>query len=100
MAITEQPDSSLGRLADVVLQVRCFGANEQAGRADLELMRPGQVIMGFCEPLAEAKLAQEAAQAAAQGSDTHQEPSEPAAAPEEPADAAPKATAEAPAVTD
>jgi H+-translocating NAD(P) transhydrogenase subunit alpha len=37
--------------ADIVLQVRTLGANPQAGRADLELMREGQVFIGAAEPL-------------------------------------------------
>ena len=37
--------------ADVVLQVRSLGANSEAGRSDLELMRPGQVVIGCCDPL-------------------------------------------------
>jgi NAD(P) transhydrogenase subunit alpha len=38
--------------ADVILQVRSLGANPERGRADLELLRPGQVLIGFGEPLA------------------------------------------------
>src|SRR5690349_13434993 len=34
--------------ADVVLQVRAFGANLDAGRGDLDRFRPGQVIIGLC----------------------------------------------------
>ncbi len=37
--------------ADVVLQVRTPGANPERGREDLELLRPGQVVIGFLEPL-------------------------------------------------
>ena len=37
--------------ADVILQVRSLGANPEAGRADLELLRPGQTVIGFGEPL-------------------------------------------------
>jgi H+-translocating NAD(P) transhydrogenase subunit alpha len=37
--------------ADVILQVRSLGANPEAGRADLALLRPGQVVIGFGEPL-------------------------------------------------
>ncbi len=37
--------------ADVVLQVRGLGANPQQGKADLELLKPGQVVIGFLEPL-------------------------------------------------
>jgi NAD(P) transhydrogenase subunit alpha len=37
--------------SDVILQVRSLGANLETGGADLELMRPGQVVIGFGEPL-------------------------------------------------
>lgn len=37
--------------AQAVLQVRALGANPDHGRADLALMRPGQVLIGFGEPL-------------------------------------------------
>ena len=39
--------------ADVVLQVRCLGANPVEGKADLERTREGQVLIGTCEPLTE-----------------------------------------------
>lgn len=39
--------------ADVVLQVRSLGANPNQGRADLELTRSGQTMIGICEPLTE-----------------------------------------------
>jgi NAD(P) transhydrogenase subunit alpha len=37
--------------ADVVAQVRLLGANPDAGRADVPLMRPGQTLIGMGEPL-------------------------------------------------
>lgn len=37
--------------AEVIVQVRALGANTDAGAADLELMRQGQVIIGHAEPL-------------------------------------------------
>jgi NAD(P) transhydrogenase subunit alpha len=37
--------------ADLVALVRAAGANPAHGTADLELMRPGQTIVGFAEPL-------------------------------------------------
>ncbi len=37
--------------ADLVLQVRSLGANPEAGRPDLDLMRAGQAVIGFAEPL-------------------------------------------------
>ncbi len=47
--------------ADVVLQVRALGANPKAGRADLELMRRGQTIVGLADPLGSPQSAQEMA---------------------------------------
>jgi H+-translocating NAD(P) transhydrogenase subunit alpha len=37
--------------ADAILQVRSLGANPETGAADLPLIRPGQVVIGFGEPL-------------------------------------------------
>lgn len=47
--------------ADVLLQVRGLGANPDAGRADLELMHPGQVILGLLNPLGAPEAARELA---------------------------------------
>lgn len=43
--------------ADIVAMVRALGANPAAGRADLDQLRPGQTIVGFCEPLYEPQAA-------------------------------------------
>ncbi|MCH2114665.1 MAG: Re/Si-specific NAD(P)(+) transhydrogenase subunit alpha [Pirellulales bacterium] len=37
--------------ADVIVQVRALGANSEAGRADLGLLRASQVVIGSCDPL-------------------------------------------------
>src|SRR5258707_3601113 len=37
--------------SEVILQVRTAGANPEAARADLRLLRPRQVVIGFGEPL-------------------------------------------------
>ena len=37
--------------ADVMAQVRSFGANPAEGRADLELLRADQIVIGMAEPL-------------------------------------------------
>src|SRR3989304_697044 len=37
--------------ADVVFQVLCYGANDRTGRADLELLRRDQVLIGFLRGL-------------------------------------------------
>jgi NAD(P) transhydrogenase subunit alpha len=39
------------RESDIIAQVRCLGANPEAGRADLPLFKPGQILIGFGEPL-------------------------------------------------
>ncbi len=50
--------------ASLIAQVRAFGANPEAGRADLALLRPGQAVVGFGEPLT---AAQECSDLAARG---------------------------------
>lgn len=47
--------------AEVLTQVRALGANVQAGITDLGLLRPGQTVIGFCDPLAEPQAAQQVA---------------------------------------
>jgi NAD(P) transhydrogenase subunit alpha len=47
--------------ADIVLQVLAAGANPESGRADLQLYRQGQVVIGMCDPLGSPKLAAEMA---------------------------------------
>lgn len=49
------------READVLLQVRSLGANLKAGRADLDALHAGQIVIGFAEPLMEAAAAKELA---------------------------------------
>jgi NAD(P) transhydrogenase subunit alpha len=44
--------------ADIVLQVRSLGANPEAGKADLDLMKPDQVVVGFSDPLGSPKEAE------------------------------------------
>ncbi len=39
------------RAGDIVAQVLCFGSNDVTGKADLPLMKSGQVIVGFLRPL-------------------------------------------------
>ncbi|MEM6706258.1 MAG: Re/Si-specific NAD(P)(+) transhydrogenase subunit alpha [Acidobacteriota bacterium] len=47
--------------ADLIVQVRGLGANEDAGRADLEHLRAGQTVLGLQEPLWAPELTQEVA---------------------------------------
>jgi NAD(P) transhydrogenase subunit alpha len=37
--------------ADLIAQIRALGANPNVGRADLAMLRPGQAVVGFGEPL-------------------------------------------------
>lgn len=48
--------------SDVILQVRSLGANPETGAGDLKLMRPGQVVIGFGEPLTAGEAATALAQ--------------------------------------
>jgi H+-translocating NAD(P) transhydrogenase subunit alpha len=48
--------------SDIVAQVLCYGANDKNGVSDLQLMRKGQVLIGFLRPLASAESVQEIAQ--------------------------------------
>jgi NAD(P) transhydrogenase subunit alpha len=47
--------------ADVLLMVRAAGLNPLAGQADLALLRPGQVLIGMCDPLGAPQAAAELA---------------------------------------
>jgi H+-translocating NAD(P) transhydrogenase subunit alpha len=50
------------RLADIVVQVLCYGSNDKTGEADLPLLRSGQVLVGFLRPLGELKTIQQIAE--------------------------------------
>lgn len=47
--------------ADVVVQVRTFGTNPDAGRTDLAMMRPEQILVGTADPLSHPDRAAEIA---------------------------------------
>lgn len=55
--------ATVGSRADVfskavlILQVRAFGSNPEAGAADLERLSSRHVVIGFCDPLGEPELA-------------------------------------------
>jgi NAD(P) transhydrogenase subunit alpha len=49
------------KTADIVVQVRSLGANLEAGRADLDSLRRGQVLVGLCEPLSNPQAVKELA---------------------------------------
>jgi H+-translocating NAD(P) transhydrogenase subunit alpha len=48
--------------ADIVVQVLCYGSNDVTGKADLPLMRRGQILTGFLRPLGSAEVIQQIAQ--------------------------------------
>ena len=47
--------------ADIVIQVLCYGSNDQTGKADLPLLRRNQVLIGFLRPLGSIETIQEIA---------------------------------------
>ena len=49
--------------ADIVLQVLCYGSNDETGKADLPLLRRGQVLIGFLRPLGDVHTVQDIANA-------------------------------------
>ncbi len=48
--------------ADIVVQVLCYGSNDVTGKADLPLLRRGQVLLGFLRPLGSVEVIQQIAQ--------------------------------------
>lgn len=51
--------------SEVVFQVRTFGANPAAGRADLGAMRPGQIVIGMTDSLNDPALSSDLAKTGA-----------------------------------
>lgn len=47
--------------ADIIVQVLCYGANDMSGKADLPLLRRGQILIGFLRPLGAVDVVQEVA---------------------------------------
>jgi NAD(P) transhydrogenase subunit alpha len=47
--------------ADIIVQFLCYGANDKTGKADLPLMKKGQVLLGFMRPLGTLGTLQEIA---------------------------------------
>jgi len=47
--------------ADIIVQVLCYGSNDITGKADLPLLRRGQVLIGFLRPLGSMEVIQEIA---------------------------------------
>ncbi len=53
------------RHADIILQVRGYGANPDSGKKDIGKFRKGQITIGFFDPLSSPKLIQEFAKTGA-----------------------------------
>lgn len=49
--------------ADIVVQILCYGSNDVTGKADLPLMRKGQVLIGFLRPFGSKEVIQQIADA-------------------------------------
>jgi NAD(P) transhydrogenase subunit alpha len=57
-----EPDRAVVfKTAGAILQVLCHGANDRTGRADLPLLRPEQVLIGFLRPLGSTQTVREIA---------------------------------------
>jgi proton-translocating NAD(P)+ transhydrogenase subunit alpha len=54
--------ASLFASAEIVLQVLCYGSNDVTGKADLPLLRRGQILVGFLRPLGLPEVLQQVAQ--------------------------------------
>ena len=47
--------------ADIIVQVLCYGSNDRTGKADIPLLRPNQILIGFLRPLGSKEIVQEIA---------------------------------------
>ncbi len=47
--------------AEIITQVLCDGANDKTGQADVPMLRPGQILVGFLRPLGSLQILQELA---------------------------------------
>jgi NAD(P) transhydrogenase subunit alpha len=59
--LTERAE--LFRVADIVIQVLCYGANDRTGKADVPLLHRGQVLIGFLRPMGSLETIREIAAA-------------------------------------
>ena len=46
------------RVADIVVQILCYGSNDQTGKADLPLFKRDQILIGFLRPLGSVETVQ------------------------------------------
>jgi proton-translocating NAD(P)+ transhydrogenase subunit alpha len=56
-----QDRAEVFRLADIIVQVLCYGSNDKTGKADVPFYRRGQVLVGFLRPLGSIETIQEIA---------------------------------------
>ena len=47
--------------ADIIVQILCYGSNEITGKADIPLLRKGQVLVGFLRPLGSREIVEQIA---------------------------------------
>src|SRR5262245_46410123 len=50
------------RAADILVQVLCYGSNDRTGKADLPLLKPDQVLIGFLRPFGSIETIRDLAQ--------------------------------------
>src|SRR5271165_3777719 len=60
-AKTQVGRAEIFRSADIVLQVLCYGSNDETGQSDVPLMRRDQALIGFLRPLGEVRTVEEVA---------------------------------------
>ena len=51
--------------AEIILQVQSFGSNTENAQQDLERLKPGQLVVGMMDPLAQPEAAQQVAETGA-----------------------------------
>lgn len=51
--------------AEIILQVQSFGSNTENSQQDLERLKPGQLVVGMMDPLAQPQAAQQVAETGA-----------------------------------
>jgi len=49
------------RAADIIVQVLCYGSNDRTGKADVQLFKSDQVLIGFLRPLGSVETIQDIA---------------------------------------
>ncbi len=55
--------SEVFRAADIIVQILCYGSNDQTGHADLAFLKRDQILIGFLRPLGSVETVQAIASA-------------------------------------